>query len=122
MENGIDIPNANTLIVDRADTFGLADLHQLRGRVGRWNRKAYAYFFYPAGGVLPEIAAKRLRALQETSGSAGGMKIAMRDLQIRGCGQILGVQQSGQAGAVGFHLYCKLLRKCSGGSTGQKTP
>lgn len=111
VENGIDIPNANTLIVDRSDTFGLADLHQLRGRVGRWNRRAYAYFLYPNLGVLPEISAKRLRALQETSGPGGGMKIAMRDLHIRGSGQILGVQQSGHVSAIGFHLYCKLLKK-----------
>lgn len=122
VENGIDIPNANTLIVDRSDSFGLSDLHQLRGRVGRWNRKAFAYFLYPPNRVLPEVSAKRLRALQETSGPAGGMKIAMRDLQIRGCGQILGQQQSGHVSSVGFHLYCKLLKRTLETMRGQRPP
>lgn len=122
VENGIDIPNANTLIVDRSDTFGLSDLHQLRGRVGRWNRKAFAYFLIPPNRVLPEISAKRLRALEETSGPAGGMKIAMRDLQIRGCGQILGLQQSGHVSAVGFHLYCKLLKRTLETMRGHRPP
>lgn len=110
VENGIDIPNANTILIDRADTYGMADLYQLRGRVGRWNRAAYAYFLIPKNARLPEIAKKRLSALVEAGGYGGGMKIAMRDLEIRGAGDILGVQQSGQVSAIGFHLYCKLLK------------
>lgn len=111
VENGIDIPNANTILIDRADQFGLADLYQLRGRVGRWNRPAYAYFLHAKGKLLPEVSRKRLHALLETSGYGGGMKIAMRDLEIRGAGDILGTQQSGQIAAIGFHLYCKLLKR-----------
>jgi transcription-repair coupling factor (superfamily II helicase) len=111
IESGIDIPNANTILIDRADTYGLADLYQLRGRVGRWNRTAYAYFLIPKHVRLTEVARKRLHALAEASGLGGGMKIAMRDLEIRGAGDILGVQQSGQVSAIGFHLYCKLLKR-----------
>ncbi len=111
IENGIDIPNANTILIDRADTFGLADLYQMRGRVGRWNRPAYAYFLVPKQRELPELTRKRLYALIESSGYGGGMKIAMRDLEIRGAGDILGVQQSGHVSSIGFHLYCKLLKK-----------
>lgn len=111
IENGIDISNANTILIDRADQFGLSDLYQLRGRVGRWNRPAYAYFLIPRLKELPEIARKRLYALLEAQGYGGGMKIAMRDLEIRGAGDILGTQQSGQLSAIGFHLYCKLLKR-----------
>lgn len=111
IENGIDIPNANTILIDRADTFGLADLYQIRGRVGRWNRPAYAYFLVPQKRELPELTRKRLLALVESSGYGGGMKIAMRDLEIRGAGDILGTQQSGQIASIGFHLYCKLLKR-----------
>lgn len=111
VESGIDIPNANTIIIERADTFGLADLYQLRGRVGRWNRPAYAYFLTPPNRELPEVARKRLQALVETSGFGGGMKLAMRDLEIRGAGDLLGVKQSGHVSSVGFHLYCKMLKK-----------
>jgi transcription-repair coupling factor (superfamily II helicase) len=111
IENGIDIPNANTILIDRADTYGLADLYQLRGRVGRWNRAAYAYFLIPKHVRLTEPSRKRLNALVESGGYGGGMKIAMRDLEIRGAGDILGVQQSGQVSAIGFHLYCKLLKR-----------
>ncbi|MCH9631404.1 MAG: Transcription-repair-coupling factor [Chlamydiia bacterium] len=111
VESGIDIPNANTILIDRADRFGLADLYQLRGRVGRWNRPAYAYFLTPQNKELPELSRKRLQALVETSGFGGGMKLALRDLEIRGAGDILGVQQSGQVSSVGFHLYCKLLKR-----------
>lgn len=111
VENGIDVPNANTILIDRADTYGLADLYQLRGRVGRWNRAAYAYFLIPKNARLPEPARKRLNALVEAGGHGGGMKIAMRDLEIRGAGDLLGVQQSGQVSAIGFHLYCKLLKR-----------
>ncbi|NGX63427.1 MAG: Transcription-repair-coupling factor [Candidatus Anoxychlamydiales bacterium] len=111
VENGIDVPNANTIIIDRADTYGLADLYQLRGRVGRWNRAAFAYLLIPKNRQLSEISQKRLNALLETPGFGGGMKIAMRDLEIRGAGDILGVKQSGQISNIGFHLYCKLLKR-----------
>lgn len=111
IENGIDIPNANTILIDRADTFGLADLYQMRGRVGRWNRPAYAYFLIPQGRQLPELTIRRLHALTESSGFGAGMKIAMRDLEIRGAGPILGTQQSGQVSSIGFHLYSKMLKK-----------
>lgn len=111
VENGIDIPNANTILIDRSDQFGLGDLYQLRGRVGRWNRPAYAYFLTPLRRELPELTRKRLHALLEGSGFGGGMKIAMRDLEIRGAGDILGVEQSGQVATIGFHLYRKLLKR-----------
>ena len=111
VENGIDIPNANTILIDRADRFGLADLYQLRGRVGRWNRRAYAYFLVPRLRSMPEASRKRLNALAESSGYGGGMKVAMRDLEIRGAGDILGIEQSGHVSLVGFHLYCKMLKR-----------
>jgi len=111
VENGVDIPNANTILIDRADQFGLADLYQMRGRVGRWNRPAYAYFLTPRSRPLNDISRKRLFALVEASGYGGGMKIAMRDLEIRGAGDILGTQQSGHIATIGFHLYCKLLKR-----------
>ncbi|NGX38716.1 MAG: Transcription-repair-coupling factor [Chlamydiae bacterium] len=111
VENGVDIPNANTILIDRSHQFGLADLYQLRGRVGRWNRPAYAYFLVPVSRELAELSTKRLGVLLESSGYGGGMKIAMRDLEIRGAGDILGVKQSGQISSIGFHLYCKLLKK-----------
>ncbi len=111
IENGIDVANANTIIIDRADTFGLADLYQLRGRVGRWNRTAYAYFLIPKNKQISEISQKRLSALLEAPSFGGNMAIAMRDLEIRGAGDILGEKQSGQITNIGFHLYCKLLKK-----------
>lgn len=111
VESGIDIPNANTILIDRADRFGMADLYQLRGRVGRWNRRAYAYFLVPSQRSLPEIVRKRLNALAESSGYGGGMRVAMRDLELRGAGNILGLEQSGHVSAIGFHLYCKMLKR-----------
>lgn len=111
VENGIDIPNANTIFIEQADHFGIADLYQLRGRVGRWNRRAYAYFLVRGLHRLPELSRKRLQALAESSGYGGGMKIAMRDLEIRGAGNMLGTEQSGHVAAIGFHLYCKLLKR-----------
>jgi transcription-repair coupling factor (superfamily II helicase) len=111
VENGIDIPNANTILIDKPEQFGMADLYQLRGRVGRWNKTAYAYFLTPQNKQLSETSQKRLQALAESSGYGGGMKIALRDLEIRGAGDLLGVQQSGQISSIGFHLYCKLLKK-----------
>lgn len=111
VENGIDIPNANTILIDRADHFGMATLYQLRGRVGRWNRRAYAYFLVSSMRTLSEISRQRLQALAEASGYGGGMKVAMRDLEIRGAGDILGTEQSGHVSSIGFHLYCKLLKR-----------
>lgn len=122
VENGIDIPNANTILIDRADRFGMADLYQLRGRVGRWNRRAYAYFMVPRLHGLPEISRKRLEAMLEAGGYGGGMKIAMRDLEIRGAGDILGVEQSGHVSAIGFHLYCKLLKRTMQALKGEIAP
>ena len=111
VENGIDIPNANTIIVHRADQFGIADLYQLRGRVGRWNRRAYAYFLLPASCMLSDVARKRVDAIAQAGGYGGGLRVAMRDLEIRGAGDILGTEQSGNVAAIGFHLYCKLLKR-----------
>ncbi len=111
IQSGIDIPNANTLIVNRADLFGLADLYQLRGRVGRFKYKAYAYFLVPRGYVWTEDAKKRLKAVEKFTQLGSGFKIAMEDLQIRGAGNLLGAQQHGFIAAVGFDLYCRLLRE-----------
>jgi transcription-repair coupling factor (superfamily II helicase) len=110
IENGIDIPNANTIIIDRADRFGMAELYQLRGRVGRWNRRAFAYFLLPKH-ALSEMAKKRIEALAKAGGWGGGFRVAMRDLELRGAGDILGTEQSGNVSSIGFHLYCKLLKK-----------
>ena len=110
IESGLDIPNANTLIVDRADMIGLADLHQLRGRVGRGMHKAYALFLLPkAARVVSEVAEKRLRTIEEHSGLGAGFRIALKDLEIRGAGNILGAEQSGYIADVGYELYCRLL-------------
>lgn len=111
VENGIDIPNANTIIVDNAYQFGIADLYQLRGRVGRWNRRAYAYFLLPRRRQLSELTQKRLEAIQLTGGYGGGLRMAMRDLEMRGAGDLLGLEQSGHVSQIGFHLYCKLLKR-----------
>ncbi len=109
IETGIDIPNANTLIVDNAHRLGLSQLHQLRGRVGRSSRRAYAYFTYPKGRALTEIAQKRLEAVRDYAEFGAGFKIAMRDLELRGAGDLLGAQQHGHLDAVGYDLYIKLL-------------
>ncbi|MCX5703408.1 MAG: helicase-related protein, partial [Candidatus Omnitrophica bacterium] len=114
VESGIDIPNANTIIVNNAQAFGLSDLHQLRGRVGRFNLPAYAYFMVPGHKVLDSDAAKRLNAIQEHSDLGAGFNIAMEDLEIRGAGNLLGVEQHGFITAVGFDLYCRLLREAVG--------
>ncbi|EPP34828.1 transcription-repair coupling factor [Chlamydia ibidis] len=110
IENGIDIPNANTILIDQADKFGMADLYQMKGRVGRWNKKAYCYFLVSHLDRLSAQAAKRLAALNKQE-YGGGMKIALHDLEIRGAGNILGTDQSGHITAIGFNLYCKLLKK-----------
>ncbi|MBI5366958.1 MAG: transcription-repair coupling factor [Planctomycetes bacterium] len=109
IESGLDIPSVNTLFVDEADHFGLADLHQLRGRVGRYTHQAYAYFLLPPDRPVTPDAAKRLKALEEFNELGAGFKIAMRDLEIRGAGNLLGKEQSGHIAAVGYDLYCKLL-------------
>lgn len=110
IESGIDIPNANTIIVNRADMFGLADLYQLRGRVGRFKRKAYAYFLIPKNLVMTKDVQKRLLAIKKFTELGSGFKIAMEDLQLRGAGNLLGEQQHGYIEAVGFDLYCRLLK------------
>ena len=107
IENGIDIPNANTMIILNADRFGLAQLYQLRGRVGRSSRLAYAYLMYQPGKVLTEIARKRLAAIREFTEFGAGFKLAMRDLELRGAGNILGEAQSGHIESIGYELYCK---------------
>jgi transcription-repair coupling factor (superfamily II helicase) len=111
IESGLDIPNANTIIINRADKFGLAQLYQLRGRVGRAAVRAYAYLLYERNQALTPIARERLTALQEASELGAGFRIAMRDLEIRGAGELLGRKQSGHIAAVGFDLYCRLLAK-----------
>jgi len=111
IESGLDIPNANTIIIDRADRFGLSDLYQLRGRVGRYKHQAYAYLLLPRhAGLLADVR-KRLSAIKQYSTLGSGFKIAMRDLEIRGAGNLLGAQQSGHITAVGFELYCQLLKQ-----------
>ncbi len=110
VESGIDIPNANTILVFRADTFGLADLYQLRGRVGRFTRQAHSFFLTPKGMPLTQEAKKRLRAVLEFSSLGAGFQIALQDLQLRGAGNLLGVEQHGHIVAVGFDLYCRLLK------------
>ncbi|MCF7929764.1 MAG: transcription-repair coupling factor [Spirochaetales bacterium] len=109
IENGIDIPNVNTIIVDRADRYGLSQLYQLRGRVGRSKRQAYAYLFYPADKPVGEIAMKRLRVLSEATELGAGFKVALKDMEIRGAGNLLGRQQHGDMLTVGFDMYVKLL-------------
>ena len=111
IESGLDIPNANTIIIDRADRFGLADLYQLRGRVGRAEHKAYAYLMLPREMMTVGAARKRINAIKQYSSLGAGFRIAMRDLEIRGAGSILGTAQSGHIMAVGFDLYCQLLKQ-----------
>ncbi len=121
IETGIDVPNANTLIIDNADRYGLSQLHQIRGRVGRSSRKAYAYFTYPKAKILSEIAEKRLRAVKEYASFGAGFKIAMRDMEIRGAGNLLGAEQHGHLESVGYDMYLKLLNEAVLEETG-KTP
>jgi len=115
IESGIDIPNANTLIVNRSDMFGLADLYQLKGRVGRFKNKAYAYFLVPKGHVLSRESGRRLEALERYKDLGSGFKIAMEDLEIRGAGNLLGKEQHGYISAIGFDLYCRILREAVDG-------
>jgi transcription-repair coupling factor (superfamily II helicase) len=120
IESGLDIPNANTIIIDRADQFGLADLYQLRGRVGRAEHKAYAYLLLPRELMAVGAARKRISAIKQYSSLGAGFRIAMRDLEIRGAGSILGTAQSGHIMAVGFDLYCQLLKQAVAQLKGQK--
>jgi transcription-repair coupling factor (superfamily II helicase) len=120
IESGIDIPNANTIIIDRADRFGLSDLYQLRGRVGRYKHQAYAYLLVPRHARLLTDARKRISAIKQYSTLGSGFKIAMRDLEIRGAGNLLGAQQSGHITAVGFELYCQLLKQSVAALKGEK--
>jgi transcription-repair coupling factor (superfamily II helicase) len=111
IESGLDIPNANTMIINNADRFGLSELHQLRGRVGRYKHRAYCYLLLPPDRPVTPVASKRLKAIEEYSHLGAGFKIAMRDLEIRGAGNILGPEQSGHISAVGYEMYCQLLEE-----------
>jgi transcription-repair coupling factor (superfamily II helicase) len=122
IESGLDIPNANTIIIDRADQFGLADLYQLRGRVGRAEHKAYAYLLLPREMMTIGAARKRISAIKQYSSLGAGFRIAMRDLEIRGAGSILGTAQSGHIVIVGFDLYCQLLKQAVAQLKGEKPP
>jgi transcription-repair coupling factor (superfamily II helicase) len=111
IESGVDIPNANTIIIDRADRFGLADLYQLRGRVGRGGVQAHAYLLLPRDAVTAGDARKRVNAIKQYAGLGSGFKVALRDLEIRGAGNLLGTEQSGHIAAIGFDLYCQMLKQ-----------
>jgi len=119
IESGLDIPNANTMLINDADRFGLAELHQLRGRVGRYKHRAYAYMLLPASRPITPIAARRLKAIEEYSHLGSGFRIALRDLEIRGAGNILGAEQSGHIQAVGYQMYCQLLAEAVGYTKGE---
>jgi transcription-repair coupling factor (superfamily II helicase) len=111
IENGLDIPRANTIIINRADRMGLSELYQLRGRVGRSNQRAYAYLLIPPGGSLSSIARQRLAALKEFSDLGAGFRIAALDLELRGAGNLLGREQHGHIEAVGFDMYCQMMER-----------
>jgi transcription-repair coupling factor (superfamily II helicase) len=115
IESGIDIPQANTLVVERSDAFGLAQLYQIRGRVGRSRERAYAYLLYPSAAALTPEAANRLSALSDYTELGAGFKIAMRDLELRGAGNLLGDEQSGHVAALGFELYMQMLDEAVAG-------
>ncbi len=121
IETGVDLPNANTLIIENADRMGLSQLHQLRGRVGRSSRRAYAYFTYPRGKVLSEISVKRLNAIREFTEFGSGFKIAMRDMELRGAGNLLGAQQHGHMENVGYDMYLKLLAEAVSEEKGEES-
>ena len=120
IESGLDIPNANTIIIDRADRFGLSELYQLRGRVGRYKHQAYAYLLLPRHSRLLMDVRKRISAMKQYASLGSGFKIAMRDLEIRGAGNLLGAEQSGHITAVGFELYCQLLKQSVASMKGEK--
>jgi transcription-repair coupling factor (superfamily II helicase) len=121
IESGIDMPTVNTLVVERADLLGLGQMHQLRGRVGRSGQRAYAYLFHPRDKVLSEEAYERLRTIGETTDLGSGFKIAMRDLEIRGAGNLLGEAQSGHIAAVGYDLYCQMVTEAVSEMKGEPT-
>ncbi|HVJ50471.1 transcription-repair coupling factor [Desulfitobacterium sp.] len=120
IETGLDMPNVNTLIIDESDRLGLGQLYQLRGRVGRSNRKAYAYFLYKPQKILTEVAEKRLTAIREFTEFGSGLRIAMRDLEIRGAGNLIGAQQHGHLATVGFELYSQMLKEAVQEIKGEK--
>ena len=120
IETGIDIPNANTLIIENSDKMGLSQLHQIRGRIGRSSRRAYAYFTYPKGRVLTEVSSKRLSAIRDYTEFGSGFKIALRDLEIRGAGNLLGSEQHGHIESVGYDLYMKILNQAILEEKGEK--
>ncbi len=122
IESGVDIPNVNTILIDRADRFGMADLYQLRGRVGRYKHQAFAYFLLPRHGQLFDSARKRIGAIKRYSSLGAGFKLALRDLEIRGAGNLLGTEQSGHIAAVGFDLYCQLLKRTVARLKGEPVP
>ncbi len=122
IETGVDIPNANTLVVENAHKLGLSQLHQIRGRVGRSSRRAYAYFTYPRGRAISEISTKRLEAIREYAEFGAGFKIALRDMEIRGAGNILGAEQHGHLDAIGYDLYIKLLNDAVLEEKGEAAP
>ena len=122
IETGVDLPNANTLIIENADRMGLAQLHQLRGRVGRSSRQAYAYFTYRMGKALSEVASKRLKAIKDFAQFGAGFKVALRDLEIRGAGNLLGREQHGYIESVGYDLYIKLLNEAILEKKGESVP
>ena len=111
IESGLDVPNANTILIERADRFGLAELYQLRGRVGRWKHQAYAYMLLPKSQLVSTDARKRLAAIRRCSNLGAGFQLALRDLEIRGSGNLLGSEQSGHLNTIGFDLYCQLLKQ-----------
>jgi len=121
IESGIDIPTANTMFINDAQRFGLAELHQLRGRVGRYKHRAYCYLLLPQHRSIPEVARKRLRAIEEFSMLGAGFRISMRDLEIRGAGNLLGSEQSGHIAAVGYDMYCQLLEQSARELRGEST-
>ena len=120
IETGVDIPNANTLIVENSHRLGLSQLHQIRGRVGRSARRAYAYFTYPRDRAINEVATKRLETIRDYAEFGAGFKIAIRDLEIRGAGNLLGAEQHGHLDAVGYELYIKLLNEAVLEEKGEK--
>ena len=122
IESGLDIPNANTMFINGADRFGLSELHQLRGRVGRYKHRAYCYLLLPPDRPVTPVAAKRLKAIEEFSHLGAGFKIAMRDLELRGAGNILGPEQSGHIAAVGYEMYCQLLEEATQQLKNEKKP
>jgi transcription-repair coupling factor (superfamily II helicase) len=121
VENGLDIPRANTILINRADRFGLSELYQLRGRVGRSNQRAYAYLLVPEDVSLTQLATRRLAALKEFSALGAGFRVAALDLELRGAGNLLGGQQHGHINAIGFDLYCQMMERAVSALKGEET-